>query len=202
MIYERWNAAMSTLGLSANESTHDALIKAYSEKHRAYHTLVHLKACFHHLDALNLSKERAAVLELAFWFHDAIYKPFSSTNEEDSAKWAKLFMMQNDIPQDRITHVFDLIILTKTHSNPVTNDAAIILDIDLSILGATPVIYDQYEKDIRREYKRVPYFLYKKKRKEILYSFLNMRRIYTREKFYEAWEEQARENLSNTIENL
>ena len=196
---ERWFDLMTFMGLPSNAGEGKKLIKAYSEKHRAYHTLDHLKACFRHLDNLNISKDSAAEIELAFWFHDAIYKPFSATNEEDSAEWAKAFMSRNEMPEDIIGRVFDLIILTKTHSNPETDNAAIMLDIDLSILGAPPTIYDKYEKNIRREYKRVPYFIYKKKRKEILQSFLNMKRIFTRDDFYECWEERARQNITKAI---
>ena len=149
----RWTALMTALSLAPNETTYDELAKAYGEKHRAYHTLEHLEACFRHLDGLALSHSVASEIELSFWFHDAIYKPFSSTNEEDSAEWAKSFMAENDLPEEMIRRVFDLIILTKTHSNPQSQDAAIMLDIDLSILGAPPHIYNQYEINIRTEYK-------------------------------------------------
>lgn len=199
---ERWTTLMSSFGLTANEETYHGLVKAYSEKHRAYHTLEHLSACFRHLDSLGLSHPSKSEIELSFWFHDAIYKAFSSTNEEDSAEWARAFMVLNGMSEDVIKRVFDLIILTKTHSNPQSQDAAIMLDIDLSILGAEPSIYDEYEKNIRKEYKRVPYFLYKKKRKEILQSFLDMGRIYTHDVFYKKWETSARDNLANAIAAL
>ena len=199
---DRWMQLMSAFDLEANQETYDKLIAAHGDKHRAYHTLEHIEACFRHLDGLGLSHPAASEIELSFWFHDAIYKPFSSTNEEDSAEWAKAFMTQNKLPSDCIKRVFDLIILTKTHSNPQNQDAAIMLDIDLSILGAPPNVYDQYEKNIRIEYKRVPFFLYKKKRKEILQSFLDMERIYTHEPFFEKWEARARANLIKAVADL
>lgn len=202
MSFERWTNLMTSFDLPSNEESYDKLVKAYSEKHRTYHTLEHLDACFRHLDSLDLSHPSKSEIELSFWFHDAIYKPFSSTNEEDSAEWAKAFMEESKMPIDVIQRVFDLIILTKTHSNPKSTDAAIMLDIDLSILGAEPEIYNQYEKNIRREYKRVPYFLYKKKRKEILQSFLDMSRIYTHDDFYKKWESVARSNLAGAIAAL
>lgn len=69
-------------------------------------------------------------------------------------------------------------------------------------MSETPNVYDQYEKNIRIEYKRVPFFLYKKKRKEILQSFLDMERIYTHEPFFEKWEARARANLTKAIADL
>jgi predicted metal-dependent HD superfamily phosphohydrolase len=49
-----------------------------------------------------------------------------------------------------------------------TNDEKLIVDIGLSILGSPANVYEQFETYIRKEYKRVPAFIYMRKRKEIL----------------------------------
>lgn len=197
-----WTSLMAGFGFPPSVETYQALISAYSEKHRAYHTLHHISACFRHLEDVKGLADYPQEIALALWFHDAIYKPFSGANEEDSADWAKEFLFAVGADTDIVSRVYDLIILTKEHVAPETNDAKIMLDIDLSILGTQPHIYAHFEKDIRSEYKRVPSFIFKKKRKEILRCFLEKPKIYKTPYFYERLETQARENLKTAIANL
>lgn len=193
---------MARFGLPSHLEMNSALIKAYAEKHRAYHTLDHIDACFSQLDCVEEQADRPHEIEMAIWFHDVIYKPFSGSNEEDSADVAKLFLAQNNVDPDCIDRIYNLIILTKNHTAPETADAQIMLDIDLSILGAPPKVYAQFEKDVRQEYKKVPAYIFRKKRKEILQSFLARPSLYNRPYFFERLETQAKQNLSAAIEAL
>jgi len=197
-----WHGLMRAFKLPENNETYHKLITAYSEKHRAYHTLDHITACFEHLDNVAQQATYAHEIKLALWFHDVIYNPFSGRNEEDSADLAKLFLSQNSVSPDVSQRVYDLIILTKDHVSPETDDGKLMLDIDLSILGAADHVYAQFEKDVREEYKRVPSFIFKKKRKEILKSFMMRPRIYHTEYFFARFEEQAKGNLSWAIGEL
>lgn len=197
-----WHQLMRAFGLSENDETYDSLLKAYSQKHRAYHTLEHIDACFRHLDAISQQATYLHEIELALWFHDAIYKPFSSTNEEDGAELAKTFLFKNSIEPEIIERIRQLIILTKEHAAPQTNDGKLMLDIDLSILGAQEHIYVEFEKNVRKEYKRVPSFIFRKKRKEILTTFLKRPRLYHTPYFFNRLETQAKSNLTLAITNL
>jgi predicted metal-dependent HD superfamily phosphohydrolase len=85
---------------------------------------------------------------------------------------------------------------------PDGQDAKLLVDIDLSILGASEEIFNEYEKGIRFEYKRVPGFLYKRKRAMLLRSFLTRAHIYLTEAFRRRYEQQARQNLARSIEQL
>lgn len=197
-----WQALMDNMGFAANQKTYNRLIAAYTEKHRAYHTLEHISACMLHLDNTSNLAERKEEIELALWFHDAIYKPFSSTNEDDSAEWARDFLTENNAAADVTDRVFDLIIFTKDHSAPEGGDGKLMLDIDLSILGAPDHVYAQFEKDVRREYRRVPSFVFKSKRREILKSFTDRPRLYHSDYFHDKFETRARVNLAAAIEAL
>lgn len=197
-----WTVLMERFGFPASVDTYEALIKAYSEKHRAYHTLEHIEACLRHLSDVKEFTDAHQEIALALWFHDAIYKPLSGINEEVSADWAKEFLLSVGADTDIINRIYNLIILTKEHVAPETNDAKIMLDIDLSILGTSPHIYAQFEKDVRFEYKRVPSFIFKKKRKEILHRFLEKPKIYQTAYFFERLEIRARENLKTAITYL
>ena len=202
MTLERWQQLMNRLGISLNKDTYQALTKSYSEKHRRYHTGEHINATLKHLDSVAGLANDVVEIELALWFHDAIYKPFSANNELDSADWAVQFLVDNEIEKGRIDRVYKLIMATVHTAKTEGNDQLLMVDIDLSILGTSSLIYDQFEKDVRYEYKLVPYFLYRKKRKEICVSFLERDRIYQYDFFYELLERQARINLTNAIKRL
>ena len=85
----RWNATWHELGLSAPPRLFDELSSRYREEQRAYHTLQHLDECFAQLDSARTLAERPAEVELALWFHDAIYDTRAADSEDQSAAWAR-----------------------------------------------------------------------------------------------------------------
>tara|TARA_R110000796_G_scaffold252466_1_gene386943 strand:+ start:1314 stop:1757 length:444 start_codon:yes stop_codon:yes gene_type:complete len=141
-------------------------------------------------------------VELALWFHDAVYKPFSGSNEKDSSDWAFSFLTECGAAQDAIERVYQLIMVT-AHNAPIKSaDEAALVDIDLAVLGCDPAHYALFEQAVRREYRLVPWFLYRKKRAEILTGFLQRPRIYTSGIFADSVERQARDNLAQALLNL
>jgi predicted metal-dependent HD superfamily phosphohydrolase len=83
----------------------------YCEPHRIYHRCTHLLRCFQQLDlAYTLIQDPDAV-EMALWFHDAIYIPRSSENEKESAE---LFVRDagDHFRPSFIRKVYELILVT------------------------------------------------------------------------------------------
>jgi len=202
MTKSRWLQLMHSLGFRDNLVCFNDLCAAYNETHRRYHTTKHINAVLTHLDSVFPLIECVEQVECALWFHDAIYAPHSSTNEYDSARWAEQFLHDNNASESLISNVTGLIMATEHTANANNSDEALLVDIDLSILGVEPKMYNQFELDVRFEYKRVPYFLYKKKRKEVLQSFLDRQTIYQSAFFIDKFEVQARENLSSAVRAL
>jgi len=197
-----WLKLMTRLDFGDNIETFNKLLAKYNEKHRHYHNVNHIEAVLKHLEKnKHLAKDYKAI-ELALWFHDAIYKVFSSSNELDSANWARDFLQNNGVENAFIDKVHTLIMATLHDASPVDSDEKLMVDIDLSILGSTPNTYHLFEGWIRKEYKLVPSLIYKKKRKEILTKFLDRKRIYSHEYFYEKLENNARKNISQAILDL
>lgn len=190
---------MDAWGFSDNQETYGALVGAYESHGRHYHNQEHVSACLEHLDGVNLPMDSRKEIEIALWFHDSVYKPFSARNERDSADWAKRFLGQCDATDEQVSRVHRLIMVTEHDAPTITREEAILVDIDLAILGAEPDIYDLFEKGVRREYRLVPYFLYRKKRVKILSAFLERTRIYTSSIFTEDRERQARQNMTLAI---
>lgn len=202
MTLERWFALMKAWGFAQNEATFFDLTAAYSEKGRYYHTAEHVSACLQHLARFSARLDAPRELETALWFHDAVYEPFSSNNEQASADWAASFLTENGASHEVLASVHRLILLTKHDAPTFTRDEAAMLDIDLSILGADPATYDAFEKAVRKEYALVPTFIFRRKRAEVLRGFLARSRIYTSGLFGEGLEVQARGNLSKSLANL
>ena len=112
MNHDRWCALMNTLGFDDNHVEFYHLCEKHDEAHRRYHTAKHVDACLHHMDSVVSLLERPVEMEVAFWFHDAIYEPFSATNEADSAEWAQEFLTEDGAEEAMIQRVYELIMAT------------------------------------------------------------------------------------------
>lgn len=177
----------------------DALIARYNETHRKYHTLQHLSECLDAFNAVQMLPAHPAEVELAIWFHDAVYDVHGSDNEERSAKWAEVALLQADASPDIAARVATLILATKHTALPTSRDEQVLVDIDLSILAAGDARFAEYERQIRDEYAFVPGPLFHRTRSAILKSFLDRPRIYSTAHFHTALEEAARANLHRAI---
>lgn len=87
-------------------------------------------------------------------------------------------------------------------AEPQDPDSRLVVDIDLSILGRDEAIYDAFERNVRQEYRWVPWFVYRRKRIEVLGAFLERPRIYFTESFRASHESSARANLARAIAML
>jgi predicted metal-dependent HD superfamily phosphohydrolase len=136
------------------------------------------------------------------WFHDAVYEVRRSDNEERSASWAQSAAAAAGLPSIVGSRVHDLILATKHDAAPGTNDTALLVDVDLAILGAPEPRFDEFEGQVREEYAWVPSFLFKRKRRYILETFLRRAHVYHTEHFRKAYEASARANLTRALQRL
>ncbi len=176
-----------------DRSLYDALVARYSEPHRRYHTLQHLEECFAALDEIADLAEHPADVELALWFHDAVYDTRRSDNEQRSAGWAR------SICGDEVAR---LVMFTRHEAIPAAIDEKVLVDADLWILGAPEKRFDEYERQVREEYGWVPGLIYRRKRREILESFLARPAIYGTDRFIRRYEPRARANLARSLARL
>jgi predicted metal-dependent HD superfamily phosphohydrolase len=199
----RWSSVWSHLGAqSEGAHVYQALVAAYAEPHRRYHTLAHLQDCLQQFDTACTLTIQPAAVEMALWFHDAIYDTHAADNEARSAQWAREALAEAGIAGDVVQHVVDLVLVTQHQAHPVGVDACVLVDIDLSILGRSPEVFDVYESQIRAEYAWVPAATFRQRRAHILQSFLERPLIYSTPFFQERYETQARANLVRSITRL
>ena len=176
------------------------MIGHYRDDSRAYHTVRHLEECLGHLDDVRRRLRRPDEVEAALWFHDVIYDPQAADNEERSADLAERLLGPAGVPTEYLAEIRRLVLATGHRgSRDPQDDASAITDIDLTILGAERARFDEYEADIRREYAFVPEDQFRRRRREILQSFLARPAIYATPWFHERYEARARENLSRSI---
>lgn len=190
----RFEALWKRMGIPGEGSSwHARLLECYSEPQRAYHTLQHLEECLQCFDEAKATGliAKPDLIEMALWFHDAVYDPQGGENEELSAQMARQAL--GDHPAAR--EVARLILLTKFHQPGDGPDDAWIIDIDLAIFAQPMTRVLEYERQIRAEYAWVPEDVYVVKRREILRSFADRRQIYLTVWARERFEAKARENL-------
>jgi predicted metal-dependent HD superfamily phosphohydrolase len=179
--------------------TRDDLIAAYAAPNRHYHNLAHIEDCLDQLARIDgLSAAEREILTEAIWWHDAVYDPARSDNEELSAELAK-----QHVAAHLREEVGRLIRLTRTHQvEPADKLGALLISIDLSILAAEPSRYDAYAASIRKEYAHVPDDAYRAGRADVLRRFAARPAIFPDAAFANACEQKARDNLAREIASL
>lgn len=198
--WERCASALAPRSIAG--SVFDELLARYSEPHRKYHTVQHLAECLAHFEAVRDLAERPAEIEIALWFHDGIYDTQRHDNERQSADWARAVLEGHGAEPAAVLRVDELVMATCHSALPVSPDAQLLVDVDLSILGALPPRFAEYEAQIREEYAFVPEALFRQKRGEILRAFLGRPAIYSTAYFQAALEARARDNLRLAISTL
>jgi predicted metal-dependent HD superfamily phosphohydrolase len=177
---------------------------AYAEPHRRYHTLEHIEACLALLGEVEgLDADDRVTLERAIWWHDAIYDPTRGDNEDLSADMAVRDLAALGVSAGDGAEVARLIRLTKGHTvDPADRLGALLVSIDLSILGAAPEAYDRYSQQIRQEYAFAPDDLYRAGRAAVMRRFLEAPAIFPSPALANRFEAAARENIRREISRL
>lgn len=220
---ERFQALWQRLGADDGAGVAAAgarLLTLYAEPTRAYHNQTHLEDVLSKLDwAQNALSHRGHLvglapstiskmfdtIELALFYHDAIYDATSRDNERRSRD-----LMLNDtaslgLPKSISDNAARLINITQHHNlskglrEKIKLDERIMADCDLAILGAHPAVFKKYEAGIRAEYSHVPDALYAVERAKVLRKFLEMPRLFRTIPFNLAYEKAARRNLTEAL---
>ena len=198
-----WHLTWSDLGLpQPKPQVLKDLLGRYAEPHRAYHTAQHLEECCDHFSRARRFAQDPGAIQLALWFHDAIYDTRSAQNEDQSAAWAARVLAEAGAPGPLQAFVRSMILATKHNAAPDSPDAGLMVDIDLSILGSSVPRFDEYEEQVRREFAWVPEDAFRTARSRILGEFLARPRIYSSEFFHGLLEAQARSNLQRSLGRL
>jgi predicted metal-dependent HD superfamily phosphohydrolase len=150
----------------------NTVLSMWNESHRSYHNLNHLNDLISQINEnkSKFSESEYEKLMLSAIFHDIVYDPSSSTNEEDSAN----FLMECVVDKSNkdILEVKQMILDTKTH-NSTTNLSESFNYYDMNIVERE---FDQlldWEKGISEEFSVYPKEQYKEGRLKFLESLLD-----------------------------
>jgi predicted metal-dependent HD superfamily phosphohydrolase len=195
-----WRKCFTDLALAPADDVFETLAQRYLEPHRAYHTLQHIAECF--LQLAHVDAEPSPAVRIALWFHDAIYDTRRPDNEAESAAYARRVLLEAGATGDTARSVERMIMATRHDAVPATTEEELVVDVDLSILGARHERFQQYEEQIRQEYAWVEEGVFRQARMAILRSFLDRPSIYMTERFRADLEARARANLTWSIGRL
>ncbi len=201
---KRWLELWYSLGLEGNPyKYYYELERLYSEPHRAYHVMKHISDSLDELVAVEYLAQfehlNFTAIALALWYHDAIYDPRGAANEKMSAWLANKMMRENGLSPEFRLLVTKLIMATKHDKEPDEPNARLLVDIDLSILGQPEERYDEYEREIRKEYDWVPENVFLERRRALFQRFLSRPTIYSTSYFRKKYEAKARANMARTL---
>lgn len=189
-----------------------ALEEAYSNPPRAYHNINHAIECALMGESLKIPD----IGVMALLYHDAHYVPGSSVNEEESivilnehfSDWRANFAPEKNVPLPHpegpspLEQIATLIRATKHDKNPTTPLEAMVMDIDMAILGSEPKKFELYDRAIREEYSFASDFDYEQGRIGFLRSLLAKPYIYYSALMRARFEKVSRENIRARIERF
>lgn len=195
-----WEQAWRALRMAPPAGEFERIAAMYRAR-EGYHSLPHL------VHVIGVWKEHfehfayPGEAGIALFFHDAIYVPGRSDNEARSAELANDALMKAGADGNARSRVRDLVLATRHSAEPLEDDARLVVDIDLSILAAEESRYAEYVDGVRREYSRVPRFLFDRGRRKLLEDFLARERIFLTP-YFAPLERRARENLRRELVSL
>ena len=175
----------------------DELLAAWDRP--GYHDLLHLTEVLDRLDALAAGGADfdRPVVDLAAWFHDAVYAG-ADDDEERSAQWA-----ERALPASYAAEVARLVRMT-AHHRPDDSDAnaCALSDADLAILAAPRERYDTYADGVRADFAHIADADFRAGRKAVLTDLADKPRLFHTAQAVDLWEDAARANLAREIAEL
>lgn len=174
------------------------LSRHFSEPSRFYHGWSHLTHCLREFDRAADQMEMPDIVELAIWFHDAVYVPGALDNEQLSAdlfrQWAKTSFSPTLV--DKVCH---FILITMHRHPPENDDTSYIVDIDLSSFGDQWSDFLQDTRNVRKEQAHIPDSIYYPAHARFLNMLLDRPRIFHTDFFFNCYEESARRNIKRLL---
>lgn len=192
-----WHEYVPSKGEVADKS-YSKLIRKYGEKPRKYHTVEHLSDSFRLFEENKAAMKDPQAVALALFYHDVIYNIPADGNEQQSAQYAARALTAMGADPQLISRVSDLIKMTEQHTAPANDtDAALMMDIDMAILGSSHAHYKKYAAGVEAEYtSHLTQQEYRAGRLAFLEACRKKNRFFITDNFENKYGEQSRRNLA------
>lgn len=175
------------------------LRRLFEQGYRRYHTMDHIQDCVRRMDEVSKFLDDRDAVELALWFHDAVYETGAATNERKSAE---LFLSLSEGARPAFRRrVCGLITATRHIGRVHGNDRRFIVDIDLAGFGAPwdefmrqgALLREESAQSDKKYYAGQVFFLSQLQKRS---------RFFATDYFRDRFEATARDNLRRLLEEL
>ncbi len=182
-------------------AVHRELERLYALPDRHYHTMDHVAHCLRLLDANRSLAADPHLLELAIWFHDAVYDPGAPDNEARSAALLET-MAEGKIDTVRLARTQALILATAHPSDSTIADGPLIADFDLWSFARPRTAFLRDSVRVRREFAHLSLADYWIGHRAFLETMLARPAIYRSDAFDDTYEAAARANICAYIDAM
>lgn len=197
-----WRSSPDTPRTRAWQRWAGGLLAAWSEPHRRYHGVSHLRDILTHVEELAGWADDADAVRLAAWYHDSVYAGLPD-DEERSARRAEDDLSGLGLEPQLIDEVARLVRMTITHDPaPGDHNGEVLSDADLASLAVPRERYELNTAAIRAEYAHIPDEVFRKGRLQVLAGLLEGRGVFRTERARELWEGAAQGNLRAELATL
>lgn len=195
-LLERWTVLIARHSDAPGAlDTGRALLDSWSEPHRRYHSVAHLRGILKAVEELADAADDADAVRLAAWYHDAVYNCLPD-DEEQSARRAQSDLTDLGVAAPLVDEVGRLVRLTVTHDpQPGDHNGAVLCDADLAALAVPSDDYRRNTAAIRAEYSHIGEDAFRKGRTSVLEGLLAGPAVYRTEAARQRWEAAAQRNL-------
>lgn len=202
-LLDAWSALI--VGHSADARAADVgrrLLDAWSEPHRTYHSLSHLREILSRVDELAADADDPDAVRLAAWYHDAVYRGLPD-DEERSAQRAEQDLSALGVAPGTVDEVARLVRITISHDPaPGDHNGAALSDADLASLALPADRYRCNSAAIRAEYAHIPDEVFRKGRIQVLVALLDAPAVFRTDHGRREWEAAARDNMRAELADL
>ncbi len=183
------------------DAVFNVLDELYREDSRYYHTWGHITQLLLDFDLVQSHFHNPNAVEMAIWFHDAIYEMGASDNERRSAD---LFLsLSEGILDERMRAYIDDLIMVTVHSRcPELHDGQMLVDIDLLSFGSESERFWRDNQNVRKEAQRQSDDEFYPKQIAFLKHLLSRDKLYYSGYFHQRYEDTARHNINIYLESL
>lgn len=189
---------VSSDGPARSRQVYRSLADRYAEPGRRYHTMDHVQQCLSQASLVTELIPGSAALELAIWFHDAVYDALASDNE---ARSAALFrnLAGPVMPGPLVADVARLILVTQSGQAPLQADEDFMVDIDYTSFGLPWEAFLADSLAVRAERPQLTDVQYAVQQSRFLEGLLNRDVLYRTEFFRARYEDNARSNIARYL---
>jgi len=176
----------------------DQLSRLYGDASRHYHDGGHIAVCLAAYDDAAAALGTDDAVEMALWFHDAIFEAGVRDNEAQSAEW---FANEASgyLPDDFIAGVKGLIMATDHRDPPQDFQAQFVVDVDLWGLAQPWDAFFADTHDLRREARRSTDEAFARGQGGFLRTLVDRPQVYSTAHFQALFEKDARHNIERLL---